>query len=117
MLRVERGRGDVVQEMSARWRLFMMASSDASSSSSSSPAPECVSCREMDQFWLRTRLGWRQTEQRRFAIVSERVVDGTTVDPPLPLRRKVASDEQLEVMKEDELYEEEFTWTLLDMVE
>ena len=104
MLRVERGRGDVVQEMSTRWRLFMMASSDASSSSSSSPAPECVSCRKMDQFWLRTRLG-------------RRVVDGTTVKPPLPLHRKVASDEQLEAMKEDELDEEESTWTLLDMVE
>ena len=50
-------------------------------------------------------------------IGSERVVDGTAVDLPLALRRKVAGDEQPEAMKEEELDEEESTLTLLGMVE
>ena len=108
----------MVHEMSARWRL---ASSDASSFSSSSPAPECVSCREMERFGCDGRedsAGDELSNVFRLAIGSERVVDEwTAVDPPLPLRRKVAGDEQPEAMKEEELDEEESTWTSLDMVE
>ena len=98
-MRVERGRGDVVQKMSARWRLFMMASSDASSSSSSSPAVRRRNA-SLAGKWTnfgcgRDSAGDKLSNVFRFAIGSERVVDGTTVDPPLPLRRKLAGDEQL----------------------
>ena len=46
---------------------------------------------------------------------SERVVE-FGVDP-LALRLNVAGDEQPEAMNDDELDEEESTWTSLDMVE
>lgn len=51
----------------------------------------------------------------RLAMGSERVVE-LGVDP-LALRRSVAGDEQPEAMKDDELEDEESTWTSLDMVE
>ena len=71
------------------------------------------------------RFGWGRDSAARPAtnwatsltIGSERVVDGTAVDLPLALRRKVAGDEQPEAMKEEELDEEESTLTLLGMVE